>query len=55
MAEDPSTISCNCAIGLVQEQDDGLATMQKVDMIKCFTADVVAANTYLSLTDPEVH
>ena len=54
MAKDPATTSCNHAIGLVQEQEDGLMTDQKIVMVSCFMGDVVATNTYISLADPEV-
>ena len=54
LAEDPATISRNRAIRLLQEQEDGLTTDQKIAMISCFMGDVVAANAYISLTDPEV-
>ena len=46
--------SRNRAISLVQEQEDGLSTDQKIAMISCFMEDVVAANTYVLLTDPGV-
>jgi hypothetical protein len=54
LAEDPATTSRNCAITLLQKQEDGLTTDQKIAMISCFMEDVVAANTYILLTDPEV-
>ena len=54
LAEDPATTSRNRAIRLVQEQEDGLTTDQKVAMISFFMEDVVAAETYILLTDPEV-
>lgn len=54
VAEDPATASRNRAIGLVQELDDGLTTDQKIKLISFFMEDLVAANTYISLTDPEV-
>ena len=52
-ADDP-TISRKRAISLVQEQEDGLTTDQKIAMISCFMEDVVAADIYILLTDPEV-
>ena len=51
MAEDPVTASHNRTIGLVQEQEDGLTTDQKIVLISCFMGDIVAANTYISLVD----
>lgn len=54
LAEDPATTSRNRAIGLLQEQEDGLTTNKKIVMISCFMGNVIAANTYISLTDPEV-
>ena len=54
LAEDPATTSRNHAIRLLQEQEDGLMTDQKIAIISCFMEDVVTANTYISLTDPEV-
>ena len=54
LAEDRATTFRNCAIKLLQEQEDGLTTDQKIAMILCFMEDVVAANTYVLLTDPEV-
>ena len=52
--EDRATTSRNCAIRLLQEQEDGLMTDQKIAMVLCFMEDDVAANTYILLTDPEV-
>jgi len=49
-----ATTSRNHAIRLVQEQEDGLTTAQKIAMISCFMDDVIAASTYILLTDPEV-
>ena len=54
LAEDRATTSRNRAISLIQEQEDGLTTNQKIAMISCFMEDVVAADTYILLTDPEV-
>jgi hypothetical protein len=52
--EDPDTASRNRAMGLVQELDDGLTTDQKVKLISFFMKDIIAANTYISLSDAEV-
>jgi hypothetical protein len=49
-----ATTSRDRAITLIQEQEDGLTTHQKIAMISCFTEDVVAADTYILLTDPAV-
>ena len=54
LVEDPATTSRNRAIRLLQEQEDGLTTDQKVAMISCFMEDVVAADTYILLTAPEL-
>ena len=52
--EDNATTSRDSAISLLQEQEDGLTSVQKIAMIFCFMEDVVAAKTYILLTDPEV-
>jgi hypothetical protein len=54
MPEDPANAARDRAIGLVQEHEDNLTTEQKVQLVTCFMKDVIAANTYISLTDPEV-
>ena len=54
LVEDPATTSRNRAISLLQEQEDGLTTDQKVAMISCFMENVVAADTYILLTAPEL-
>ena len=52
--ENHATASRDSAISLLQEQEDGLTSVQKIAMIFCFMEDVVAAKTYILLTDPEV-
>ena len=54
LGEDPAVASRNRAIELVQTQDDGLLTEQKVMMISHFMKDIVVAETCISLIDPEV-
>jgi hypothetical protein len=53
-AEDPAAASRVRAIELVQAQEDGLSTEEKVAMVMKFMKDTVMAETYMSLTDPEV-
>ena len=47
LGEDPAVVSRNRAIELVQTQDDGLLTEQKVMMISHFMKDIVVAETYI--------
>lgn len=54
LAEDPTVSRLSSAIRLMQEQEDDLTMDQKIAMISCFTRDVNAANTYISLYVPEV-
>ena len=51
---DPATTARSRAIKLVQDQEDGLTTAQKIALIRCFMEDAVVADTYIMLTDPEV-
>jgi hypothetical protein len=39
---------------LVQEYDDDLTVDKKIALVSYFAKDLVAANTYISLTDHEV-
>jgi hypothetical protein len=54
MPEDSVNASRDRAIRLVQEQEDNLTMEQKVELVFCFMKDVIAANTYISLTDPDM-
>ena len=54
LAEDPATTSWSCMMALVQEYDDDLTVDEKIALISYFAKDIVAANTYISLTDHEV-
>jgi hypothetical protein len=54
IAEDPATASRNHAMTLVQEYDDDLTVDEKIALVSYFAKDLVAANTYISLTDHEV-
>jgi hypothetical protein len=54
IAKDPATASRNRAMTLVQEYDDDLTVDKKIALVSYFAKDLVAANTYISLTDHEV-
>ena len=54
LAEDPATTSQSHVMALVQEYDDDLTVDEKTALIAYFAKDIVAANTYISLTDHEV-
>ena len=54
LAKDPATVSQSCAMALVQEYDNDLTVDGKIALISYFAKDIVAANTYPSLTDHEV-
>jgi hypothetical protein len=54
IAKDPATASQNHAMTLVQEYDDNLIVDKKIVLVSYFAKNLVAANTYISLTDHEV-
>jgi hypothetical protein len=51
---DPGAMAHTHTIELMQDHNDGLVINEKVLMISIFMKDVVAAQTYISLNDPEV-
>ena len=54
LAKDPATTSQSHVMALVQEYDNDLTVDEKIALISYFAKDIVAANTYISLTDHEV-